>query len=416
MKFEENYTVDSTVFGILHEDLRDAYNHYVQTEVAKRGLFAPTSKEEIIEKASRKFVPKTFAYQEGRLTELKKSVQSVTIDGKELVFEIFEHDGRKVIQPKAFTSTPEVVSANNAERYVISMDGDRLYSIDPVTLHAEKITSDTLEGFSIDDFFEISPHVFWASLPSLNSGGSHLIYYSNKSVRDGKPELTNGLWLYSFDDQTEKPILSDRDFEGGDFVAPQSFIVKTPPKPFFRRCRMIYFETSRLLLRDWEEKDFEPFCRLNADEEVMKYFPKTLSTEETDRFYQTILAEFKECGFGLYAVEVKETKDFIGFIGFHRATFEADFTPCIEIGWRLKKEAWGKGYATEGASACLRYGFHHLGFDEVYSFTADVNTPSKNVMRKIGMEFMATFHHPNVEKDSPLSKHVLFHIHKHRFR
>jgi ribosomal-protein-alanine N-acetyltransferase len=179
---------------------------------------------------------------------------------------------------------------------------------------------------------------------------------------------------------------------------------------------MIYFETSRLLLRDWEEKDFEPFCRLNADEEVMKYFPKTLSTEETDRFYQTILAEFKECGFGLYAVEVKETKDFIGFIGFHRATFEADFTPCIEIGWRLKKEAWGKGYATEGASAYLRYGFHHLGFDEVYSFTADVNTPSKNVMRKIGMEFMATFPHPNVEKDSPLSKHVLFHIHKHRFR
>jgi hypothetical protein len=225
MKFEANYTVDSTVFGILHEDLRDAYNHYVQTEVAKRGLFAPTSKEEIIEKASREFVPKTFAYKEGQLTELKKSVQSMTIDDNELVFEIFEHDGRKIIQPKAFTSTPEVVSANNAERYVISMDGNRLYSIDPVTLHAEKITSDTLEGFSIDDFFENSPHVFWASLPSLNPGGSHLIYYSNKSVRDGKPELTNGLWLYSFDDQTEKPILSDRDFEGGEFVAPQMYWV-----------------------------------------------------------------------------------------------------------------------------------------------------------------------------------------------
>ncbi|AZS14350.1 GNAT family N-acetyltransferase [Paenibacillus lutimineralis] len=175
---------------------------------------------------------------------------------------------------------------------------------------------------------------------------------------------------------------------------------------------MIYLETSRLLLRDWEENDLVPFSRLNADEQVMKYFPKTLSTEETNGFYQSIIAELKECGFGFYAVEVKENKDFIGFIGFHRATFESDFTPCIEIGWRLKKEAWGKGYATEGAAACLQYGFNNLGFNDVYSFTADVNTPSKNVMIKIGMSFIKMFHHPKVEKDSPLNKHVLFHISK----
>ncbi len=172
---------------------------------------------------------------------------------------------------------------------------------------------------------------------------------------------------------------------------------------------MIYIETSRLQLRDWKETDLEPFIRLNADKKVMTYFPNTLSTEEATAFYHSIISEMKEKEFGLFAAEVKGNKNFIGFIGFHRATFEADFTPCIEIGWRLKKEAWGKGYATEGATACLQYGFTELGF-RVYSFTADINQPSKNVMIKTGMNYIKTFNHPKVKKDSPLSKHVLFHI------
>jgi len=180
----------------------------------------------------------------------------------------------------------------------------------------------------------------------------------------------------------------------------------------FRRCVMIHIETPRLQLRDWNETDLKPFSQLNADEKVMRYFPKTLSTEETNVFYQSIIAEINECGFGLYAVEVKETKKFIGFIGFHRATFQADFTPCVEIGWRLKKEAWGKGYATEGAVACIHYGFNELGFSDIYSFTADVNTPSKNLMVKIGMSFIKYFHHPKVEINTPLNKHVLYHIKK----
>jgi len=173
---------------------------------------------------------------------------------------------------------------------------------------------------------------------------------------------------------------------------------------------MIYVETARLQLRDWKEADLEPFCELNADSRVMRYFPKTLSPEETTVFYHAIVSELKECGFGLYAVEVKESKAFIGFIGFHRAAFEADFTPCLEIGWRLKQEAWGKGFATEGAEACLQYGFNKLGFSDIYSFTADINEPSKNVMKKIGMDFVKTFSHPKVEKDSPLNQHVLYHI------
>lgn len=173
---------------------------------------------------------------------------------------------------------------------------------------------------------------------------------------------------------------------------------------------MIYIETPRLRLRDWQEADFEPFSQMNADEEVMKFFPKTLSKQESDAFAQAIIAEIKEFGFGLYAVEVKETSEFIGFIGFHRATFESDFTPCVEIGWRLKKEEWGRGYATEGAKACLQYGFEELGFDEIYSFTAAINEPSKHVMRKIGLQFVKEFDHPRIDKDSSLLKHVLYHI------
>lgn len=172
---------------------------------------------------------------------------------------------------------------------------------------------------------------------------------------------------------------------------------------------MIYIETARLRLRDWQASDLEPFGRLNADEETMAYFPKTLSAEETAAFQRSIQAEFDACGYGLYAAETKANDAFIGFIGFHRAKFEADFTPCVEIGWRLAKSAWGKGYATEGAEACLRYGWDVLGFVDVYSFTAEANAPSANVMRKIGMRFVGCFDHPKVEAESPLRKHVLYH-------
>lgn len=173
---------------------------------------------------------------------------------------------------------------------------------------------------------------------------------------------------------------------------------------------MIYFETARLRFRDWKEADIIPFTEMNADNEVMKYFPKTLSADESYEFYEAIVSKFHDYGFGFYAVEEMERNEFIGFIGFHEATFEADFTPCIEIGWRLKKEVWGKGYATEGAEACLHYGFTELGFHDVFSFTAEINTPSQNVMRKIGMDFTTYFDHPKLPIESPLRRHVLYHI------
>ena len=171
---------------------------------------------------------------------------------------------------------------------------------------------------------------------------------------------------------------------------------------------MIYFETKRLIFRDWKEQDLNEFRIMNKDPRVMKYFPKTLTNEETDDFYHRIQDEFRTYGYGLYAVETKHNNDFIGFIGFHRATFTSQFTPCIEIGWRLKYDSWGNGYATEGAKACLNYGFHSLGFDQVYSFTAAINHPSENVMKKIGMSKIMEFEHPNVAKNHPLRSHVLY--------
>lgn len=175
---------------------------------------------------------------------------------------------------------------------------------------------------------------------------------------------------------------------------------------------MIYFQSERLLFRDWKEADLEVFRQMNKDPLVMKYFPKVLLEEETDSFYQRIQDEIKTSGYGLYAVEVKKTKEFIGYIGFHKAGFPSFFTPCIEIGWRLSSMAWGKGYATEGAKACLDYGFTRLHLDEIFSFTAAVNLPSEKVMKKIGMKKETEFFHPSVPEDSPLSRHVLYSISK----
>jgi len=171
----------------------------------------------------------------------------------------------------------------------------------------------------------------------------------------------------------------------------------------------IYFETTRLILRDWNESDLEEFKKMNLDPRVTQYFRKSISEEDSERFYRNVVQKgFMQDGFGLYAVEVKKNHSFIGFIGFHRLDFESDFTPCIEIGWRLKPEAWGFGYATEGAKECLRYGFETLGFDKIYSNTPILNLPSENVMKRIGMKKIGNFNYPGFPEDSPLRAHVLY--------
>jgi len=171
-----------------------------------------------------------------------------------------------------------------------------------------------------------------------------------------------------------------------------------------------YIETSRLILRDWKEEDIPLFALMNADPHVMEYFLQPLTPEESLNFYHRIQKEFQTCGFGLYAVERKEDHAFMGYTGLHQITFDVDFAPGIEIGWRLAHEYWGHGYAPEAATACLEYTRKQLDITELYSFTSLPNLRSERVMQKIGMTRMKEFDHPLVPADHPLCKHVLYHI------
>lgn len=171
---------------------------------------------------------------------------------------------------------------------------------------------------------------------------------------------------------------------------------------------LIYFETERLIARDYIASDYLPFSQLNADKEVMKYFPALLTTKESDALLDRNQKELTSLGYGLFAIEEKSTGEFIGFTGFHEATFEADFTPCIEIGWRLKKTVWNQGYATEAALGAIAYANEHTSIEEIYSFTATLNKPSEQVMKKIALTKIATFNHPALVNGDPLRPHVLY--------
>lgn len=166
-------------------------------------------------------------------------------------------------------------------------------------------------------------------------------------------------------------------------------------------------ETDRLILRSWHPDDLPLFADMNKDERVMRYFPALLSDAETESFYERIQNEFSQKGWGLYAVELKATGRFIGYVGLHEIGFEADFAPGVEIGWRLAADYHNKGYATEAAIAVLNMA-HELGIERVYSFTAKVNLPSERVMQKIGMIKAGEFDHPRLAIDSPLRTHVLY--------
>lgn len=169
-----------------------------------------------------------------------------------------------------------------------------------------------------------------------------------------------------------------------------------------------YIETTRLILRDWKEEDIPHLARMNSDDQVMEYFLKTLSYAETIVMYNQIQEEFLKYGFGVYAIEEKETDAFIGFVGLHNVTFEVDFAPAVEILWRLLPEFWGKGYATEAAIACLNYAKDELKLKEVLSFTSLPNKRSEHVMQKIGMTRIKEFDHPLVEPNHPLCRHILY--------
>lgn len=170
---------------------------------------------------------------------------------------------------------------------------------------------------------------------------------------------------------------------------------------------MVYIETERLVLRSWRPEDLPVFIAMNKDERVMRYFPATLSDDETVAFYNRIQDEFSEKGWGLYAVERKSVGDFIGYVGLHEIGFEADFAPGVEIGWRLDADYHNQGYATEAAMAVFKLA-KDAGIGRLYSFTAKLNGPSERVMQKIGMQKAGEFDHPSLSDDSPLYAHVLY--------
>ena len=173
---------------------------------------------------------------------------------------------------------------------------------------------------------------------------------------------------------------------------------------------MTYIETPRLILRSWKESDYLPFIDMNADEDVMKYFPNILSKEESLQTIDQVLEHFDKWSYGVFAAELKEDQEFIGAIGLSHPTFNASFTPCVEILWRLSKQYWGQGYATEGARAVISYAFNTLGLKEIYSFTTLNNTASENVMKKIGMRKIGVFHHPKLPEENPLCEHLLYRL------
>ena len=175
--------------------------------------------------------------------------------------------------------------------------------------------------------------------------------------------------------------------------------------------------TERLVLRRWLQRDREPFAAMNADPEVMAHFPAPLTREESDALVDRIEAGFAEHGFGLWALEVRSTGAFIGFTGLAVPSFEAAFTPAVEIGWRLQRSAWGQGYATEAARAALAVAFDQTGMREVVSFTSTVNDRSQAVMRRLGMthDHADDFDHPRVPPGSPLRRHVLYRLTERRW-
>jgi len=166
--------------------------------------------------------------------------------------------------------------------------------------------------------------------------------------------------------------------------------------------------TERLALRQWRESDRAPFADLNADPEVMRHFPATLTRERADELIDRHRALLEAGEPGLFAVEVAESGVFIGFVGLAVPQFEATFTPCVEIGWRLARSAWGHGYASEAALAVLDHGFDTLGLEEIVSFTSLANLRSRAVMERIGMSFVEEFDHPRLEPGHPLRRHVLY--------
>ncbi|KDP87086.1 GCN5 family acetyltransferase [Cupriavidus sp. SK-3] len=178
----------------------------------------------------------------------------------------------------------------------------------------------------------------------------------------------------------------------------------------------VVLDTARLRLRQWREADFAPFAALNADPVVMACFPAPLDRAASDAIALRCQSLIAARGWGFWAVERKEDGAFIGFVGLHEPAATLPFSPCVEIGWRLSRAHWGRGYAAEAARAALQFGFGRLALAEIVSFTALPNVRSRAVMERLGMVADGTFEHPALAQDSPLLLHWLYRMSAQRWQ
>lgn len=168
--------------------------------------------------------------------------------------------------------------------------------------------------------------------------------------------------------------------------------------------------TERLQLRQWRASDRTPFAALNADSQVMEFFPEPLSRTQSDAMADRCESLIEQHGWGFWAVELKSTRQFIGFVGLHRPAAALPFAPCVEIGWRLAPAFWGQGLATEAAHVCLQTGFSTLDLAEIVSFTARPNLRSRAVMERLGMHADGVFEHPSLAPGHVLRAHCLYRL------
>ncbi len=170
------------------------------------------------------------------------------------------------------------------------------------------------------------------------------------------------------------------------------------------------FQSARLGFRMWRQEDEAKMALINADQAAMAFFPSLQSLKQTCLFIDKMQAQYEQVGFCYFAVDLLESGSFIGFIGLSEQTYEADFTPCVDIGWRLHPKVWGNGLATEGARACLDYGFNKLGLQKIVSLAPKINLPSEKVMKNIGMHKVSEFFHPLLLSNERLKLCVLYEI------
>ncbi|MFD1314050.1 GNAT family N-acetyltransferase [Namhaeicola litoreus] len=170
------------------------------------------------------------------------------------------------------------------------------------------------------------------------------------------------------------------------------------------------FTSERIGFRNWIKEDLSEFAMMNADAQVMEHFPNILTLSETKDFIKRLQDHYIEHGHNYFAAELIETGEFIGFIGLAYQDYPTKYTPAVDVGWRLKNSAWGKGFATEGAERCLKFGFEELKLKRIISTCTEINTRSERVMNKIGMRKVGSFKHPKLSEHPDYENCICYQI------